>query len=284
MVEFSLKRCGGIFGMLYFDASWWMNLLLTSWTCESNSLKLDVAFAMLPSALRMANFFLSVSQINDPQAKRTGCKVRSLVRCFPWWRSWLVTIWKVKDELLGPWLDFVVSIRINCVKCTWMLWKICLAFSDGISAEEVRRVSKVHVRAVGRARLKGLTEEASTEFFERLKREAFWFIICTCIMCMWIFRLGRSSSSMCTLFWSPFWAGHISHGLGLGSRWGVNSKETCMTMMERSSMQPGDAGSLWGGLGGSSCWSTSAFKSLGTRLSFLDGYLSKPQSLMDILC
>lgn len=74
MVEFSLKKCGGIFGMLYFDASWSMNLLLTSLTCESNSLKLDVAFAMLPSAPRMANFFLSVSQINDRQAKWTGCR------------------------------------------------------------------------------------------------------------------------------------------------------------------------------------------------------------------
>ena len=105
MVEFSLKRCGGIFGMLYFDASWLMNLLLTSLTCESNSLKFDVEFAMLPAALRMANFFLFVSQ-NDRQAKqgcRTGrCETVSWVRCFPWWRSWLVTTWKVKDESLGP--------------------------------------------------------------------------------------------------------------------------------------------------------------------------------------
>lgn len=120
MVEFSLKRCGGIFGMLYFDASWLMNSLLTSLTCESNSLKLDVAFAMLPSAPRMANFFLSVSQINDPQAKRTGCKVSSWVRCFPWWRSWLVTIWKVKDELLGPrlhlWCQYV-SIVSSVLEC-----------------------------------------------------------------------------------------------------------------------------------------------------------------------
>lgn len=50
MVEFSLKRCGGIFGMLYFDASWLMNSLLTSLTCESNCLKLDVAFAICHAA------------------------------------------------------------------------------------------------------------------------------------------------------------------------------------------------------------------------------------------
>jgi len=64
--------------------------------------------------------------------------------------------------------SFVVlcQVYLNAVE-------IFLAFSDGISAEEVRRVSKVHVRAVGRGRLKGLTEEASTEFFERSKREAF---------------------------------------------------------------------------------------------------------------
>ena len=120
MVEFSLKRCGGIFGMLYFDASWLINSLLTSLTCESNCLKFDVSFAMLPSAPRMANFFLSVSQINDPRAKRTGCRVSSWVRCFPWWRSWLVTIWKVKDELLGPrlhlWYQYV-SIVSSVLEC-----------------------------------------------------------------------------------------------------------------------------------------------------------------------
>ena len=157
MVEFSLKKCGGIFGMLYFDASWLMNSLLTRLTCESSCLKFDVAFAMLPSAPRMANFFLSVSQINDPQAKWTGCKVSSWVRCFPWWRSWLVTIWKVKDELLGPRLHLWYQLCQVCECCG------ILAFSDGISAEEVRRVSQVHMRAVGRGRLKGLTEEASTE-------------------------------------------------------------------------------------------------------------------------
>ena len=79
--------------------------------------------------------------------------------------------------------------------------EFCLAFSDGISAEEVGRVSKVHVRAVGRGRLKGLTEEAWTEFFESSKREA--YMHCVYAVCVWSVHLecvGRSGSSMCTLF------------------------------------------------------------------------------------
>lgn len=246
-------------------------LLLTSLTCESNSLKLDVAFAMLPSALRMANFFLSVSQINDPQAKWTGCKVSSWVRCFPWWRSWLVTIWKVKDELLGPRLHLWY-----CVKCTWMLWKFFLHF---LMASPLKRFD-----VYPRSTFAQLGVDDSKAWRRRHRRNSlsvrkekrfdsyihYMYMLYVYAVRVWSvhFRLGRSSSSTCTLFWSPFWAGHISHGLGLGSRWGGNSKETCMTMMERSSMQPGDAGSLWGGLRGSSCWSASAFKSLGTRLSF----------------
>ena len=56
----------------------------------------------------MANFFLFGSQINDRQAKRETDRVSQGgqlgwgARCFLWWRSWLVTTWKVKDESLGP--------------------------------------------------------------------------------------------------------------------------------------------------------------------------------------